>query len=444
MRCDLRRAAIMLLTLLATLGALARGDEAVAQEVWTAGDTQMRLNVNEAKFLRLEEAATAVFLSNPNVADVDLQSARYLYVVGRSIGETTLFVLGADDEPMVRATIDVGVDTDRLTAAAQRSVSAGAVSVSTVDGALFLHGTVRSAEDAMTAEDVVAGLVGEGAVIVNRLDLETPSQVNLQVTIAEVSRTIQEDLGIALTATSSGGDNAFTPGGTGIDGFQVAINRNGGNLNLVLDALAETGLATILSEPNLTARSGETATFLAGGRIPYRTGATEDDTRVEFQPIGVELEFTPTVYDQSQIQVQLTTRVRDIDSSRSTSEGTPALSERSAATTIEVGSGQSFAIAGMFRADSRQGFSGMPGLSRVPVLGALFRSSRYSRGETELVIIVTPYVVKPTDRRQLTTPVDGLMPARSGLEQAATGNFLRPGAAGQSRVRGQGGFLLNR
>ncbi|WP_171909647.1 type II and III secretion system protein family protein [Rhodobacter sp. 24-YEA-8] len=410
-----------------------------AQEVWSAGRGGLSLNVSEAKFIKLEEPATAVFLSNPNVAEIDLQSARYLYIVGRNIGESNLFVLGENDEQILSTTISVGIDAARLASAAQSSISGGSVSVKTVEGAVFLSGRVRSIDDAETAADVVAALLGDGAIIVNRLEVEAASQVNLQVRIAEVSRTISEDLGLSLTARDAGGPRVSTRSG----GVDLSVGAGSRNINLVLDALARNGLVTILSEPNLTARSGEAATFLAGGRIPYRNTDGDGKISTTFESIGVELEFTPTVFDQNQIQLQINTRVRAVDEANSSEDGR-ALSERSATTTVELGSGQSFAIAGMFQADTAQSLSGIPGLVNLPILGALFRSSSFKKGETELVIIVTPYLVKPTSPNNLRTPVDEVKPASGAIEQLVTGQMsktIRPGEKGQSKVR-RGGFML--
>ncbi|WP_283179173.1 type II and III secretion system protein family protein [Gemmobacter sp. 24YEA27] len=411
-----------------------------AQEVWSAGRGGLSLNVSEAKFIKLEEPATAVFLSNPDVAEIDLQSARYLYIVGRNIGESNLFVLGENDEQILSTTISVGIDSARLASAAQSAISGGSVSVKTVEGAVFLSGRVRSIDDAETAADVVAALLGDGAIIVNRLEVEAASQVNLQVRIAEVSRTISEDLGLSLTAARDVGQPRVSSRSGGVDINVGAGNRN---INLVLDALARNGLVTILSEPNLTARSGEAATFLAGGRIPYRNTDADGKISTTFESIGVELEFTPTVFDQNQIQLQINTRVRAVDEANSTPDGR-ALSERSATTTVELGSGQSFAIAGMFQADTAQSLSGIPGLVNLPILGALFRSSSFKKGETELVIIVTPYLVKPTSPNNLRTPVDEVKPASGAIEQLVTGQMsktIRPGEKGQSKVR-RGGFML--
>lgn len=423
------------------IGALA---SVQAQEVWTVGRGELALNVSEAKFIKLEKIATAVFISNPNVADIDLQSSRYLYIVGKNVGETNLYVLGENDQEILSTTISVGVDAEKLAQAANRSISGGHVSISTVDGAVFLNGTVPTEDDATTAGDVVAALLGENAIIVNRLELAVASQVNLQVRIAEVSRSISEDLGFSLSATSGNNRRSFNAPAQSGGGFEISIGSGSRNINLVLDALARNGLVTILSEPNLTARSGETASFLAGGRFPYPVSSGEDKISYDLQPIGVELEFTPTVFGQDQIQLQINTRVRDIDPANSASADVPALTERSATTTVELGSGQSFAIAGMFQTDTVQSLSGFPGLVNLPILGTLFRSSRYARGETELVIIVTPYLVEPTNSGKLRTPADAINPASGGVEQMLTGQtdkVIRPGSAGKSKLR-KGGFLL--
>lgn len=427
------------------LNAGSGGAPATAQDILSVDDEFLEININEAKFLRLERPAAAVFLSNPGVAEIDLQSARYIYIVGKTVGETTLFVLGEDDEPLLRTTVAVDVDAQRLTRAVRRAVSGGVVSVSSQDGAIFLSGEVPSPDDMATAEDVLAALAGPNAVIVNRMELEQSAQVNLQVKIAEVSRTVGENLGLGSVTSRSGSDSLTT----GVsDSFNISVSPSGTNVRLLMDALSKRGLVSILSEPNLTARSGETANFLAGGKIPFRVGDTADDTRIELQTFGVELEFTPVVRQGGRIEVKLDTRVREVDDSTATnSDIGPALTERSASTTVEIGSGQSFAIAGMFQSNTRQALSGLPGLVDLPVIGALFRSSEYSRGETELVIIVTPYLVEPTGPRELSTPVDELRPV-GGVEQWSTGRFTRPlkpgRRGGTSRVRGSsgGGFRL--
>ncbi|WP_102225784.1 type II and III secretion system protein family protein [Acidimangrovimonas sediminis] len=428
---------------LACLGALTP-TPAAAQEIASGDKTSLSLKVGEAKFIKLDRPAKAVFLSNPNVADVTLQSASYIYIVGHAIGTTNLFVLGDDDKPLIQGKVQVDLDLGRIERAVTRALQSGAINLSTDQGAVFIDGTVDTEEDAKTADRIVTKLVGKAAVVVNNLTLTTPPQVNLQVTIAEVSRQVQQDLGISLSSSTASGRQSFSSPSSASGGFQLALSANGGNLNAVLDALATSGLATILSEPNLTARSGEQANFLAGGLIPVKVGATQDDTRVQFEKIGVELDFTPSVFKKNQIQIQLSTKVRQLDESNSTADN-PAFAERSAQTTVELGSGQSFAIAGLFSATRQQSLSELPGIARIPILGALFRSSAFKRGETELVIIVTPYIVRPTDRKNLHTPLDNLRPAADGVSQMATGKL-----SGRARpfngvnTRSGATFLLNR
>ncbi len=434
-----------LFVMLCAIVALFPPRSAAAQEILTVDNRQISININEAKFLRLTEPANAIFLSNPSVAEIDLQSASYIYLVGKAVGESTLFVLGQNDEPILRTTVSVDVDADRLTRAVTRSVSGGRVAVSSIDGAIFLRGVVPSPDDIATAEDVLAALTGPNAVIVNRLELEQSAQVNLQVKIAEVSRSVGDSLGFGINA--SGPRGSFSSPVSDIDnGFSVSVTPSGTNMNLMLDALSQRGLVSILSEPNLTARSGETANFLAGGQIPYRVGDSAEDTRIELQPFGVELDFTPVVRPKGRIEIELNTSVREVDTSQVTnSDIGPALTERSASTTVEIGSGQSFAIAGMFQSGTRQKLGGIPGLVNLPIIGALFRSSEYSRGETELVIIVTPYLVEPTSPRELNLPTDQVNTV-NGVEQWGVGHFtrpLKPSQSGKSRVRtNNGGFRL--
>ncbi|MGE4327795.1 MAG: type II and III secretion system protein family protein [Pseudodonghicola sp.] len=419
----------------------------LAQTVLSVDNKHIELNVSEAKFLKLEAPATAVFLSNPGVADIDLQSTSYIYLIGKSVGETTLFVLGDDQTPQLSTTITVGIDAERLTRAAQGAISGGNVSVTSRDGAIFLQGKVPSPLDVTSAEDVVVALTGPNAVVVNRIELTQSAQVNLQVKIAEVSRTISDDLGFSINGSGSHGGFS-SPISDISNGFALSVTPGSGNVNFLLNALSQRGLVSILSEPNLTARSGETAKFLAGGQIPYRVGTDNNDTTtVQLQPYGVELEFTPVVLDGGRIEVELVTKVSEIDTSKTESSDVgPALTERSASTTVEVGSGQAFAIAGMFQSGAQQALGGLPGLVDLPIIGALFRSSSFSRGETELVVIVTPYLVEPGSPDKFSTPVDRLNPV-GGIEQWGMGRFNRPLKPGQaktsSRVRTtSGGFRL--
>lgn len=419
-------------------------EAAAAQEVRRAAAGTLSLNVDEAHFVRLDRPAKTVFLSNPGIADIDLQSARNLYVVGRTVGESSLFVLDENDDEIMSTTVAVRADTARLGAAARRAARGGSVTVAMVGGAIFLGGVAPTAEDGKAVEDVVTRLAGPEAIVVNRMEIARLPQISLQVRIAEVSRSVSEDLGIRLWGSGGGGMRGFNAPPTGLDSpFTISLRSKSGSINLVLDALARNGLVTILSEPNLTTRSGEKATFLAGGRVPYIYGSSDNES-LQLEPIGVELAFTPTVLHGGRIQIALETQVRDIDTANSFNDRAPALTERSAATTVELRSGQSFAIAGMLRSDTKQALSGFPGLAKLPVLGALFRSTRYAKGETELVIIVTPYLVSPSAKVP-GTPVDQIEPVHSGAEQFVHGRMTRVGqraGSGNGARNRAGGFML--
>ena len=256
-------------------------------------------------------------------------------------------------------------------------------------------------------------LAGDAVPVVNGLSLNTPPQVNLQVKIAEVSRTVTEDLGTDWTSLSG---NGLTGGTSVAGGYSLSSQFNVGSSlqGVTLEALMNEGLVTILSEPNLTARSGDKASFLAGGRFPYQTQAGDGEVRVVFEPFGVELDFEPEVQRSDKIKLVVNTKIRELDFSKGSTtdlQNLPLILERSAATTIEGSSGQSFAIAGLFKATSQQNIKQIPGLGEIPLLGALFRSTSFQKGETELVIIVTPYLVTPGAPGKFKTPLDRFAPA---------------------------------
>jgi pilus assembly protein CpaC len=251
--------------------------------------------------------------------------------------------------------------------------------------------------------------------------------VNLQVRIAEVSRNVDRQLGIrwnALGISTNGRTRYGLVGGQGPNGsgaYTAAIGYSGPQLNIdvMLDALAQEGLISILAEPNLTARSGEAASFLAGGEYPYET-VSDNGTNVEFKDFGIGLNFTPTVMDGNRISLKVATQVSELDFA--TNPVVPSLRSRRAETTVDLGSGQSFAIAGLMENTSAQDMSRMPGVGSLPVLGALFRSSGFKRGQTELVIIVTPVIVAPTSPNRVATPVDTYIPPND-FERIVLGRF---------------------
>lgn len=419
-----------------------------SQVVIEATGRPVRLYPGEGKLIRLDQPSSTVFLANPAVADIEVKSANLVYLYGKAAGKTTLFALDELDNVTLSSVVNVALNVDALNRAAKSAVPHGSFQIREAEGAMVMSGRVPSLGDAQQIETVLRALSGQDVPIINSLKLDNPAQVNLQVKIAEVSRTVTEDLGTNWTALGNGlNGGRGAPGGFALNtDFTVGSQLQG----VSLEALQQEGLVTILSEPNLTARSGDKASFLAGGRFPYQTAASDDRVEVVFEPYGVELEFQPEVLQSNKIKLEVDTKVRELDfsnGSTSNTQGLPLILERSAATTIEVGSGQSFAIAGLFKATSQQTIDEVPGLGQVPLLGALFRSTSYQSGESELVIIVTPYLVEPGNPKKFRTPVDGFRPA-GALRRNLTGELSVgvPVEDGQAvsvkSINGKAGLLL--
>lgn len=437
------------ISVVAALGCALTWATAHAETVIDSGNKVLDLYTGQGKLIEADNPVSSVFLANPDVADVAVKSSNYIYIYGKGPGQTTLYVLGPDGKVNYSTNIHVSVNTAALTQAAQAAVSAGRVTVKSVDGALMLNGTVDTPEDADQADKVVTSLAGQGTVVVNNLQLATPPQVNLQVRIAEVSRTVGDELGVSLNGSGGGGltsSSAFA----GPFSLTGSVFRGSAKLNYLIDTLAKQGLVSILSEPNLTARSGDTASFLAGGRFPYQTAATSTTaSNVVFEPYGVELNFTPVVSHRNQISLKVDTKIRELDFSNGSTSATqtvPLILERSASTTIEVGSGQSFAIAGLFNSKTQEDVAKLPGFGNLPVLGALFRSTQFQKGESELVIVVTPYLVTPVSPGDIHTPVDGFQESsfigRTLMGQMSAGAPDAKGGVSVKALNGNAGAML--
>lgn len=422
---------------------------AVSQTLVETQNRPIKLFAGQGRLIKLDSPVETVFLANPEVADIEIKSPQLLYVYGKSIGETTLFAIDDQEDVKLSSAVKVSYNMEALNRAAHASMQSGKFSVSEAGGAIILSGRVNTIADAQQVEAIIVKLTGGRATVVNSLALETPPQINLQVKIAEVSRTVTEDLGVSWTTLSG---NGFSGGKAIPNAYSLTGNilTGGTNIGVALQALKGKGLVTILSEPNLTARSGDKAKFLAGGRFPYQTVDQNDVGSVVFEPYGVTLEFLPEVLRADQIKLNVMTQIRELDFSNGSTSNTqniPLILERSASTTIEVGSGQSFAIAGLFSASTQQDIQEVPGLGDIPLLGALFRSTSYQKGETELVIIVTPYIVEPSTPDKFKTPLDRFAPARS-FERNFLGELSsgvpvqKNGPVSVKNINGKAGFLL--
>jgi pilus assembly protein CpaC len=466
------RLAVTLATVV--LAASAGTDRAAAQGT-TQPARELVLEIRKGQLLRLERPAAAVFVADPEVADVQAHSPTLVYVFGRRSGTTTLFAVDDEEEVLLRREVVVEHHLSGLQDVIREVAPDSRIEIRSVDGGIILEGAVRDPVKAQELRDIAGRYLGENETLINRLTVAAPTQVNLRVRVAEVSREVTKLFGINWEGIFSPGDflfglatgRAFTTGGglpflragdPGGVANALSGSYSGGDVSVngIIDALEREGLVNVLAEPNLTALSGETASFLAGGEFPVPVGQNNDDNtiQIQFKQFGVSLAFTPTVLGAGRISMRVRPEVSDLSDKGAIKLDRlviPALSTRRAETTVELGSGQSFAIGGLISNSTRNNLDKVPGLGDLPVLGGLFRSTRFQRSESELVIIVTPYLVAPVGGTQLATPRDGLEDP-SDLQRLIEGRLARgaarPGdqpalAAGPHRLVGPAGFMLD-
>jgi pilus assembly protein CpaC len=386
------------------------------------------LEAGKGTLIRLPRPAATVFIANPDVADVQVKSPAMIYVNAKTPGETVLYAVDADDNVLLNAPIRVEHDVSRLRESLHALIPGENVAVESVDGSLVLKGNVSSASRAERANALATSIANEAkGKVVNQLSVATPNQVNLRVKIAEVNRTVLKALGVNwlkdVGRTTFVTNNPVTGGqiaatNTILFGFGAA----GSLIQQRVDALAQEGLITILAEPNLTATSGQPASFLAGGEFPVPVAGSAANgiatITVAFKEFGIRLDFTPTVIDAQHVSLRVRPEASQLTNTGAvsvpiTANNTvtiPALTVRRAETTLELGSGESFALAGLLQHTLEQDISKVPALGDIPILGQLFRSERFQKNETELVIIVTPYLVKPAPTvAALQSPTDGFV-----------------------------------
>lgn len=386
-----------------------------------AATSRIGVEVNKGTVVRLRQPAATVFVADPEVADIQVRSPGLVYVFGKRVGETVLYAVDDNDRVLLNTTVVVSHNVSRLRQAIRAVAPDAAVEVTSVDGSLILTGTVATAAEAENIRRVASRFVPDPASLINQIKVVAPNQINLRVRIAEVTRETLKSFGVSWDVLAQTGSFAFGiatgqfVSGTPLNNVAVAsLSRGSLDLNALIDALGTEGLVTVLAEPNLTAMSGETASFLAGGEFPIPVAYPQNNTiSIEFKPFGVSLAFTPTLIDGNRINLKVRPEVSQLSSAGAiqlSGFSIPALSTRRAETTVELASGQSFAIAGLLQNNSVQDISKVPFLGDVPILGALFRSDRFRRNESELVIIVTPYIVRPVSGTRLASPTDGLVP----------------------------------
>ncbi len=410
--------------------------------------TVVQVNTGRGRLVTLARPMSDLFVADDSIADVQVRSPTQLYIFGKKPGETTVSATAKGGGIVYSSTVRVGNNFDSIQQMLGLAMPDAQVIATPMNGLVLLTGTVAGPQDAAEAERLVQAFVGDQTKVLSRLKTATPLQVNLQVRIAEVSRSFVKNIGVNLTSRGSGnflfniaqgrqGTISTVPGTIGAPNAPVDSNgavpgstlytfpakaTSGATLGLAgrllgLDLLAaidlgETlGQVSTLANPNLTALSGETGTFLAGGEIPIPIAQALGTVSIEYKQYGVSLAYTPTVLSDGRISLRVRPEVSQLDYSNAVTLGgtrIPGLTTRRTETTVELGSGQAMMISGLLQNSRNNSIDKTPFLGDLPILGSLFRSNAYSRNETELVIIITPYLVKPANNpSEIALPTDG-------------------------------------
>jgi pilus assembly protein CpaC len=404
------------------LGALLAGTS-IALPAWAQTLTiqegrtsqSLRVALNRAIVVESEIPFAELSVANPLIADIATLSERTVYVLGKAPGRTTLTLLGPDGRLITNVDVQVTPDVAEFKERLQELLPGEPIEVRTANDGLVLSGTVSSAQKLDQALEIASRYAPEA--VLNLMQVGGIQQVQLKVRFAEMSRNLSKQIGAQAAITGGDDGDAFV-GTTGLVGgaagsLSLNIGINSLDFDVLLQALESQGVVRTLSEPNLSALSGQSASFLAGGEFPIPQIDSEGNVGVAFKPFGVNLTFTPTVVDDDIINLQMNSDVSSVDFSNAVTVAgglVPGTTSRRAQTTVELRDGQSFAIAGILQDDFQDGISQVPFLGDLPILGALFRSANYQREQTELVIIVTAHLVTPTSGEALALPTDRIRP----------------------------------
>ncbi|MEQ1520218.1 MAG: type II and III secretion system protein family protein [Aestuariivirga sp.] len=384
----------------------------------------VRIGLNKSIVIRLPAEAHDVIVGNPEIVDAVVRSKNTAYLFARTIGQTNIFFFDKNGQQILNLDLEVALDVTALRNLLQRSIPGTKITVDTVNNSVVLGGTAPNAAEAKFAEDITTKFLtrevdkATAAGFVNTIKIAGEDQVMLKVRVVEVQRDVLKQFGVDLQALLSVGKFAFNlasltqVGGailpiTPDTGYKGVYTNGSTSIGGVIRAMEQDGVLKTLAEPNLTAISGQPAKFHAGGEIPYTTctGAGSDrECTVTFRDFGVSLGFTPVVLSEGRINLKISTEVSEL-SARAIGD-LPILDTRSTETVIELPSGGSMMLAGLIKDTTRQLVDGTPGLKKLPVLGALFRSRDFKSNQTELVVIVTPYLVGSVAEKQLSTPLD--------------------------------------
>ncbi len=412
----------------------------------------LSLGIGKSVVIDLPREVKDVLVADPKIANAVIRSAQRAYIIGGQVGQTNVVFFTADGQQVASYDIAVKRDLNGMRAALRQSLPG--VQIEGVGDSVMLTGSVSSPVEAQQAGDVAAKLVGGSDKVVNNIVVRGRDQVMLKVVVGEVRRDIVKQLGVDLSASlnagtavvnfnntnpfSASGGSLVTNNGLGVAGLAKGV----ATVSATMRAMESAGVMRTLAEPSLTAISGESATFIAGGEFPIPAGYSCDPathvctTQITYKKFGISLNFTPVVLSEGRISLRVMTEVSELSaqnaitvsqalSATSTNSITiPSVQTRRAETTLEIPSGGSMAMAGLIQQQTKQAINGLPGVDQVPILGALFRSQDYVNNETELMVIVTPYVVRAVAQKELSRPDDGFAPA-SDAQSALLGRMSR-------------------
>jgi pilus assembly protein CpaC len=445
-----------------------------------AADGQMNarpvaLGIGKSMVIDLPRDIKDVLVADPKIANAVVRSAQRAYIIGAQVGQTNIVFFDSAGQQIAAYDIAVTRDLNGVRAALKQSMPNSDIQIEGVGDGVMLTGTAASPIEAQQAGDLAARLAGGADKVVNSIAVRGRDQVMLKVTLAEVQRSIIKQMGIDLTASMTYGTavvnfsnaNPFTANNAPLVGTNAATGTFGGTGNIpsvtaTLRAMESAGVVRTLAEPNLTAISGESATFISGGEFPIPTGVTCQTTStgtigscvqtVSFKKFGISLNFTPVVLSEGRISLRVMTEVSEVSTENSLTGGTggttiPSIKTRRAETTLEIPSGGAMAMAGLIQDQTKQAINGFPGLAQLPVLGTLFRSRDFVNKQTELMVLVTPYVVRAVAQKDLSRPDDGFASA-SDPQTDLLGSINRiygvPGRNEPARnYRGTYGFITD-
>ncbi len=430
-----------------------------------AEERVVHVEINKGEMIRLNEPVSSVVIADPNTADVQVVSSKLLFVHGKKVGETSIYAINSKDETIFSAVVEVTHNISRLEETVRRISPDSDVGFKTMDGGLVMDGFAPSAAESENIRSVASAFIGANDKMVNMVKTAGSDQVSLQVKIVEMSRTNAKKLGINLQTVLNPGSLALQVlQGADVELASGLIDRGVGSVNTAIygswtngaqtisgfiDALERQGLVNVLAEPSLTTTSGKTANFLAGGEFPIPVRDGNGSITVEYKPFGVSLNFTPVVLSKERISIVVAPEVSTISFDNPIEVSgikNPIVLTRKAQSTVELGSGQTFALAGLLKNEKTNNIDKFPGLGDVPVLGTLFRSQQFQNDQTELVILVTPYLVRPvSDKSKMQTPLDGYV-APTDLQRVLLGNLYQQEPMVEEeampKLHGEGGFIL--